>query len=251
VRCSLAMAVAASLKYWSRSCGVLKGYVDELAFFKCGGLSDLARPTRRDLRGPAYAARTIIGTFTTLSVYNSEFYGFPQLNSLSKQLILPVLAMAIIIVASNILVTKPINDWLVWGTLTYPFAFLVTDLTNRRLGPASARMVVYFGFAVGVAASFVFADLRIAMASGTAFLIAQLFDVSVFDKLRDLRWWIAPLVSSIAGTVLDTFLFFSLAFYATEVPWVTIAIGDLGVKLAVTLFALGPYGLLMAARRTA
>jgi len=161
----------------------------------------------------------------------------------------PILSMAVIIVASNILVSIPINDWLVWGALTYPFAFLVTDLTNRHRGAESARIVVYCGFAIGVLASLYFADTRIAVASGTAFLLAQLFDVTVFDKLRHALWWIAPLVSSIAGSLLDTFLFFSLAFYGSGEPWTTWAIGDLGVKWVVSLIALGPYSLLMSSRR--
>ncbi len=159
--------------------------------------------------------------------------------------------MAVIIVASNILVEIPINSYLVWGTLTFPLAFLVTDLTNRRHGAASARVVVYCGFAVGIAASLYFADTRIALASGTAFLVAQLFDVAVFDRLREQTWWIAPLISSILSTVLDTLLFFSLAFYGTEVPWTGYILGELVVKWSVALLALGPYALLMSRRASA
>jgi len=158
--------------------------------------------------------------------------------------------MAVIIVASNILVEIPINTFLVWGTLTFPLAFLVTDLTNRRRGAAAARFVVYCGFAVGIAASLYFADTRVALASGTAFLIAQLFDVSVFDRLREQSWWIAPLVSSILSTVLDTLLFFTLAFYGTGAPWTGWIVGEIGVKWAVALLALGPYSLFIS-RRTA
>ncbi len=159
--------------------------------------------------------------------------------------------MAIIIVASNILVEIPINTYLVWGTLTFPLAFLVTDLTNRRRGAAAARYVVYCGFAVGIAASLYFADPRIALASGCAFLIAQLFDVAVFDRLREQTWWIAPLVSSVLSTVLDTLLFFSLAFYGTGEPWTNWIVGELGVKWAVSLLALGPYALLVSRRSAA
>lgn len=166
-----------------------------------------------------------------------------------KQLWVPIAFMAVVIVASNILVNYPINDWLVWGALTYPLAFLVTDLTNRKFGAQQARTVVYCGFAVGVLASLYFADTRIAIASGSAFLLAQLFDVTVFDKLRRQLWWIAPLISSILSTIIDTALFFSLAFYGTGEPWTTWAIGDLGVKWCVSLLALGPYGLLIAQRR--
>ncbi len=156
--------------------------------------------------------------------------------------------MAVIIVASNILVEIPINEWLVWGALTYPLAFLITDLTNRQRGSNDARLVVYSGFAIGVVASLYFATPRIALASGTAFLISQLFDVTVFDRLRKQLWWIAPLVSSILSAVLDTVLFFSLAFYGTGEPWTGWMMGDLGVKWLVALMALGPYALLMSRR---
>jgi len=162
---------------------------------------------------------------------------------------LAVVAMAVVIVASNILVEYPVNDWLVWGALTYPFAFLVTDLTNRFHGAKAARRVVYIGFAVGVAASFYFADPRIAAASGTAFLVAQLIDVFVFDRLRGRRWWVAPLTSSAMSTVLDTFLFFSLAMAGTGAPWMQYATGDLGVKWVVALVALIPYGLIVGRRK--
>lgn len=168
---------------------------------------------------------------------------------ISRNLWLPIACMALIIVASNKLVSIPINDWLVWGALTYPFAFLVTDLTNRHYGASAARRVVYCGFAMGILASLYFADPRIALASGTAFLLAQLLDVTIFDKLRHLKWWIAPFVSSVLSTVVDTFLFFALAFYGTGEPWTGWAVGDLGVKWIVSLFALGPYGLLMSPRR--
>lgn len=158
------------------------------------------------------------------------------------------MAMAVILVASNILVAIPINDWLVWGTLTYPFAFLVTDLTNRHFGAAAARKIIYVGFVVGVIASLYFADPRIAVASGLAFLIAQLCDVSIFDRLRQTRWWVAPLASSVFSTVLDTFLFFFLAFVASGQPWMQWATTDLLVKWLVALVALIPYRLFSASR---
>ncbi len=160
-----------------------------------------------------------------------------------SSLILAIAAMAFVIVISNILVKIPINDWLTWGALSYPIAFLVTDLTNRYYGASKARIVVYAGFAVGVMASLYFADPRIALASGSAFLVAQLCDVSVFDKLRQKQWWVAPFASSVLGTVLDTFLFFGLAFAGTGNPWLQWATGDLGVKWAVALVALIPYSI--------
>jgi uncharacterized PurR-regulated membrane protein YhhQ (DUF165 family) len=156
-----------------------------------------------------------------------------------------VLAMTIIVVASNILVQYPVNDWLTWGAFTYPVAFLVTDLANRRLGPAAARRVVYLGFALAVLCSIWLATPRIAVASGTAFLVAQLLDVVVFDRLRRGRWWRAPLVSSVLGSVIDTALFFSLAFAFTGLPWIGWAVGDLAVKLAVALAMLVPFRLMM------
>ena len=158
---------------------------------------------------------------------------------------LGVIAMAVVVTLSNIAVQYPINDWLTWGALTYPVAFLVTDLTNRRLGAGAARNVVYVGFAVAVALSIWLATPRIALASGAAFLVAQLLDVSIFDRLRNAAWWRAPLISSTIASALDTALFFSLAFAATGLPWVTWAIGDFGVKIAVALVLLIPFRLLM------
>src|SRR5690606_13299554 len=153
------------------------------------------------------------------------------------------LAMVVIIVSSNVLVQHPLGDWLTWGAITYPFAFLVTDLANRYYGPRVARQVVYAGFVVAVVLSAWLATPRIAIASGTAFLCAELLDVTVFNRLRRLAWWKPPLVSSLAGSVLDTALFFSLAFAGTDMPWVTLAIGDFAVKVAIALFALLPFRL--------
>ena len=157
-----------------------------------------------------------------------------------------VAAMTVIVTASNFLVQYPINDWLTWGALTYPVAFLVTDLTNRKLGARSARRVVYVGFALAVILSAVLATPRIAMASGSAFLVAQLLDIVVFDRLRRARWWLAPLVSSTLASVVDTALFFSLAFAGTGFPWITLAFGDLGVKLAMALVMLIPFRMLLS-----
>ncbi len=159
-------------------------------------------------------------------------------------LLLPIMAMIVIVVASNILVQYPINDFLTWGALTYPVAFFVTDLTNRRFGAPAARRVVYAGFLLAVLASYFLATPRIALASGLAFLCAQLLDVAVFDRLRrQPRWWAAPLFSSSVASAFDTALFFAIAFAGTTVPWVTLGIGDYGVKLALALIMLIPYGL--------
>ncbi|MBE1236694.1 queuosine precursor transporter [Phaeovibrio sulfidiphilus] len=175
--------------------------------------------------------------------------------SLLKAYWLPAGAMTLVVVVSNILVAFPINDWLTWAAFTYPVAFLVTDLTNRACGPKRARSVAYVGFSVAVALCLLLADPRIALASGSAFLSAQLLDIFVFDRLRNRDWWIAPLVSGVTGSVLDTVIFFSLAFYGTQSPtlWMTLAAGDLMVKLAFALFLLAPFRMLItviAARPT-
>jgi queuosine precursor transporter len=172
-----------------------------------------------------------------------------QLRSMIKPAhTLPVLAMVVVVAGSNIAVQYPINDWLTWGALTYPFAFLVTDLTNRRFGPGEARRVAYLGFALAVLLSIVLAGPRIALASGTAFLTAQLLDIRVFDRLRRLPWWQAPLVSSGLASIWDTTVFFSLAFAGTGLPWLTWALGDFGVKAAMALLLLIPFRALMGPR---
>ena len=160
-------------------------------------------------------------------------------------LALPVAAMTFIVALSNYWVQFPINDWLTWGALTFPVAFLVTDLTNRAFGPGKTRRVVYAGFAIAVVLSYLLVDARIALASGTAFLVGQLCDVFVFDRLRDRTWWQAPLGSSAIASTIDTALFFSLAFAGTAVPWVTLAVGDLFVKFAVAACMLIPFRLLL------
>jgi len=156
-----------------------------------------------------------------------------------------VLAMVAIVAASNFLVQFPINDWLTWGAFTYPLSFLVTDLTNRRFGPTAARRVIYAGFAVGVALSVALATPRIAAASGSAFLLAQLLDVTLFNWLRRQSWWRAPFVASGVGSMVDTATFFGIAFIGTGLPWLTWALGDLAVKLGFAFFCLAPYRLLM------
>ncbi|HZD26951.1 MAG TPA: queuosine precursor transporter [Alphaproteobacteria bacterium] len=152
-----------------------------------------------------------------------------------------IAAMTVVVTAANILVQIPINDWLTWGAFTYPVSFLVTDLTNRRLGAGAARRVVYAGFAVAVVLSAVLATPRIAAASGLAFLAGQLLDVQIFDILRRRVWWLPPFISSIIASALDTVVFFSIAFAFTPVPWVTLAVGDYGVKLAMALLLLLPF----------
>ena len=152
-------------------------------------------------------------------------------------LLLPIISMGIVILLSNELVKHPINDWLTWGAFTYPICFLVTDTTNRLFKTEAARKVVYTGFAFGVALSLMI-DVRIAIASGSAFLVSQLIDIYIFNKLRNLDWWRAPLVSSIAGSIIDTLLFFSIAFANTGLPWITWAIGDFGTKLGMALLLL-------------
>ena len=155
-----------------------------------------------------------------------------------------VLAMAAVVLASNILVQYPINDWLTWGALSYPVAFLVSDLINRGHGPAPARRVAWVGFAVAVAVSLLLAPPRIAIASGTAFIVSQWLDIGVFHRLRQGTWWRAPLIATVLAAALDTAIFWSIAFAGEGGPWVTWALGDLGVKLAVGLVLLLPFRLL-------
>jgi uncharacterized PurR-regulated membrane protein YhhQ (DUF165 family) len=153
--------------------------------------------------------------------------------------------MVWVVAGSNVAVQYPINDWLTWGALTYPLAFLVTDLTNRRLGPARARWVAYVGFALAVLLSILLAGPRIALASGAAFLTAQLLDIRIFDRLRRLPWWQAPLVSTGIASLWDTAVFFSLAFAGTGSPWITWAIGDLAAKASMAGLLLLPFRALM------
>lgn len=159
----------------------------------------------------------------------------------ARALALPIAAMVVVVAGSNVAVQYPLNDWLTWGAFTYPVAFLVTDLTNRRLGPKMAREVASVGFALAVVLSMVLATPRIALASGSAFLTAQLLDIAVFDRLRRLPWWQAPLASSAIASIWDTAVFFSLAFAGTGLPWITWAIGDLGAKAAMAVLLLLPF----------
>ena len=170
--------------------------------------------------------------------------------------------MALIVVLSNYLVQFPVNymgfqDMLTYGAFSYPIAFLITDLSNRRYGKNTAKKIVYLGFILGVILTFYFStnyldliSIRIAVGSGTAFLVAQLIDVNIFDKLRNKIWFAAPLVSSLIGSSIDTFLFFSISFYGTGVPWITLSVGDLIVKFLVALIMLIPFRLLLNTFKT-
>ena len=176
---------------------------------------------------------------------------------MNKTILLLSLVMGVIVLASNYLVQFPVqyyglSEILTYGAFTYPMAFLITDLANRSFGKHIAKKVVYFGFFIGILFTIFFStnfsdliSIRIAIGSGTAFIISQRLDVYVFDKLRNKYWFIPPLVSSINGSVIDTFLFFSIAFYATGIPWFTLALGDLAVKLFVTLLMLIPFRILL------
>ncbi|MDC3173627.1 queuosine precursor transporter [Candidatus Pelagibacter sp.] len=171
--------------------------------------------------------------------------------------------MGVIVLSSNYLVQFPIKYYgleeiLTYGAFSYPVAFLITDLANRSYGKLIARKIVYVGFVIGVSFTLLFstnfADLisvRIAVGSGTAFLVAQLLDVQIFDRLRSKKWFIAPFTSSLIGSTVDTFLFFSIAFYATGIPWVTLSFGDLAVKIFVALIMLIPFRLLLGTLRAA
>jgi len=171
--------------------------------------------------------------------------------------------MGVVVLSSNYLVQFPINyhgleEILTYGAFSYPIAFLITDLANRSYGKLVARKIVYVGFVVGITFTLLFstnfADLisiRIAIGSGTAFMIAQLLDVQIFDKLRKKKWFVAPLTSSFIGSTVDTFLFFSISFYATGIPWITLSIGDLLVKIFVALIMLIPFRLLLGTFKAA
>ena len=167
------------------------------------------------------------------------------------------ISMGLVVLASNFLVQFPIKFYgldkiLTYGAFSYPIAFLITDLANRSYGKLAARKIVYLGFTIGISFTLIFStnfadiiSLRIAIGSGTAFLVAQLLDVQVFDKLRREKWFIAPLGSSFIGSSVDTFLFFSISFYATGIPWVTLSLGDLAVKIIVAVAMLIPFRLLL------
>ena len=176
---------------------------------------------------------------------------------MKKFFILLSFVMGVVVLTSNYLVQFPINYYglekiLTYGAFSYPVAFLITDLANRSYGKVVARKIVYVGFIIGIVFTLFFstnfADLisvRIAIGSGTAFMVAQLLDVQIFDYLRKKKWFVAPLTSSLIGSTVDTFLFFSISFYATGIPWVTLSLGDLAVKIFVALAMLIPFRLLL------
>ena len=150
------------------------------------------------------------------------------------------------------------EDILTYGAFTYPIAFLITDLTNRSYGKLVARKIVYIGFVLGIASTLFFStnfsdliSVRIAIGSGTAFMVAQLLDIKIFDRLRKKQWFVAPLTSSFIGSVVDTFLFFSISFYGTGIAWVTLSLGDLAVKVLVALIMLIPFRLLLSTFKAA
>ena len=165
--------------------------------------------------------------------------------------------MGAVVLASNYLVQFPIKHYgleeiLTYGAFSYPIAFLITDLANRSFGKIVARKIVYIGFAIGISFTLLFStnftdliSIRIAIGSGTAFLVAQLLDVQIFDKLRKKEWFVAPLTSSLIGSTIDTFIFFSISFYGTGITWITLSLGDLSVKIFVALMMLIPFRLLL------
>ena len=171
--------------------------------------------------------------------------------------------MGLVVLASNYLVQFPIKYYgleeiLTYGAFSYPIAFLITDLANRSFGKIVARKIVYIGFTIGILFTLIFStnftdliSIRIAIGSGTAFLIAQLLDVQIFDQLRQKKWFVAPLTSSLIGSTIDTFLFFFISFYGTGIPWITLSLGDLTVKFLVALIMLIPFRLLLGTLKAA
>ena len=176
---------------------------------------------------------------------------------MNKSFILLSFLMGVVVLSSNYLVQFPINYYglneiLTYGAFSYPIAFLITDLANRSFGKLVARKLVYFGFLLGIGFTILFStnfsdliSIRIAIGSGVAFLTAQLLDVQIFDSLRRKKWFVAPLTSSLIGSTVDTFIFFFISFYGTNVPWFTLALGDLSVKIFVAIIMLIPFRLLL------
>ena len=181
---------------------------------------------------------------------------------MTKLLLLLSFLMGVVVLSSNYLVQFPIKYYdleeiLTYGAFTYPIAFLITDLANRSYGKLAARKIVYIGFIIGISFTLFFStnfsdliSVRIAIGSGTAFIVAQLLDVQIFDKLRMKKWFVAPLTSSFVGSIVDTFLFFSISFYGTGIAWVTLSVGDLAVKIFVALLMLIPFRLLLGTFKT-
>jgi uncharacterized integral membrane protein (TIGR00697 family) len=176
---------------------------------------------------------------------------------MKKPFMILSLIMGVVVLASNYLVQFPIKYYgleeiLTYGAFSYPVAFLITDLANRSYGKIIARKIVYIGFVIGIVFTLFFSTnfedliaVRIAIGSGVAFLVAQLLDIQIFDQLRKKKWFVAPLTSSLIGSTVDTFLFFSISFYGTGIPWVTLSLGDLAVKVLVALLMLIPFRILL------
>ena len=182
---------------------------------------------------------------------------------MNKLFVLLSFLMGVVVLSSNYLVQYPIKYYgleeiLTYGAFSYPIAFLITDLANRSYGKVVAQKIVYIGFVIGISFTLLFStnftdliSVRIALGSGIAFLSAQLLDVQIFDQLRKKKWFVAPLTSSLAASIVDTFLFFSISFYATGIPWFTLSLGDLGVKIIVALIMLIPFRLLLGTLKVA
>ena len=181
---------------------------------------------------------------------------------MNKLLLLLSVLMGVVVLLSNYLVQFPVKyfdleEMLTYGAFTYPIAFLITDLVNRFHGKLLARKIVYIGFIIGITFTLYFStnfldliSIRIAIGSGTAFMVAQLLDIKIFDQLRNKQWFVAPLTSSFISSIVDTFLFFSISFYGTGVPWITLSVGDLIVKFLVALIMLIPFRLLLNTFKT-
>jgi len=182
---------------------------------------------------------------------------------MSRQFLLLSFFMGVVVLSSNYLVQFPIKHYglenvLTYGAFSYPIAFLITDLANRSYGKIAARKIVYLGFVIGIIFTILFStnysdliSIRIAIGSGVAFITAQLLDVQIFDFLRKKKWFIAPLTSSVIGSTIDTFLFFSISFYGTQISWFTLSLGDLVIKIIVALIMLIPYRLLLGTFKAA
>ena len=182
---------------------------------------------------------------------------------MNKLFVILAVSMGVVVLTSNFLVQYPVqyfglSELLTYGAFSYPIAFLITDLANRGFGKIIARKIVYIGFFLGVFFTIFFStnfsdliSVRIAIGSGTAFIVAQLLDVQIFDQLRRKKWFVAPLASSCIGSIVDTLLFFSISFYGTNMPWVTLSLGDLMVKILVALLMLIPFRLFLGSLKAA
>ncbi len=180
-------------------------------------------------------------------VQDTRFSGMQFEPMRPYQRMIALVIMCALVAASNYFVQPQfhINDWLTLGAVTYPVTFLVTDLMNRRFGPQAARRIVYWGFAAALIVSIYLSTPRIALASGTAFLLAHVLDIFVFHRLRQQAWWLAPLLAGVLASVIDTFVFFAVSFVGTGVPWFTLTLGDLLLKVSLSIMLLAPFRALM------